>query len=80
MPAAATLTAIPDPELAMAFGMAVQSRPGTTPPGALAAIADELARRSLLARLLAALGTDRSRVVGLAIAVDRTRARRAAPR
>ena len=62
--------------LGMAFGMCVQSLPGTTPPGAFAACADELSRRGLMADLLAGLGLERSRTVSLQIAVDRTRARR----
>lgn len=63
--------------VAMAFGMAVQSTPGTLPTGALAMLADELAKRGLLADLLAELGQARAGAVTLQVTVDRTRMRRA---
>lgn len=64
----------------MAFGMCIQSTPGTTPPGALAALADELHARGLMPALLAELGLERMRSLTLQITVDRTRARRARTR
>ena len=60
----------------MAFGMCVQSTPGSLPPGAFSAIADELKRRGLLTDLLDHLGTERAATVMLAVTVDRTRGRR----
>lgn len=76
----ARLRALSDTALGMAFGMCVQSRPGTTPPGALAVIADELTRRGQLAALLAAFDTQRAGAVRLMISVDRTRVRRSGGR
>lgn len=70
------LSAQSNSAVAMAFGMCVQSTPGTLPEGAFAAIADELKRRGLLADLLDHLG-ERSAAVMLAVTVDRTRGRRA---
>lgn len=61
--------------LAMAFGMCVQSTPGTVPVGTYAMLADELSRRGLLTELMTELGTDRARAVTLLIVVDRSRRR-----
>lgn len=66
--------------IAMAFGMAVQSKPGTVVHGALAIIADEMRRRGIYDDLMRELGTERARAVSLQIAVDRTRLRTASRR
>lgn len=72
------LRALSNTELGMAFGMCIQSTPGTTPTGALALIADELKRRGSFGDCMLGLGVERARAVSMLINVDRVRARKAA--
>ena len=73
---ATSLGTLSNSAVAMAFGMCIQSKQGTTPPGALAALADELTRRGLLPELLSHFAGDRPAAITLMISVDRVRARR----